>query len=299
MRHNMKIHNYHLLEVGLIAILLAGCANGGKQPNPSGTLEATEVDVSSTLVGRILQARPGLGCLVAQNDTLVVLDVELLGLQRAQTATGLQSVAAQRSVTLENIAQAERNLDWLNTQAKRLQDLLAQGSAQQQQVDEINAKRDVADLQVQAARRQLSVLDAENAKLDAALRMYDRQMAEGYVLAPIDGSVLLKGVEPGEVASPGKLLYRLADLRNLELRFYLGSTDLNKVQIGKQFPVLIDAFNGKSFTGEVVWISSEAEFTPKNAQTRDARLQQVYAVKLRIANPDGALKIGMPAEVKI
>jgi len=295
----MNFRNSFLLGASLIALIVTGCSNGNKLPNPSGTLEATEVDVASTIAGRILEARPGLGAVVNQGDTLVVMDVDLIRLQRAQTESGLQSIAAQRSVATENIASAERNVEWLKVQLKRLQDLLAQGSAQQQQVDELAAKKDIAVLQVETTRRQLAVLDAESNKLHAAMATFDRQLQEGILVSPIAGTVLLRGAEPGEVASPGKVLYRLADLRNLELRFYLGSTDLGKVQLGKQLQVLIDAFSVKTFTGEVIWISSEAEFTPKNAQTRDARLQQVYAVKLRISNSDGSLKIGMPAEVKI
>jgi HlyD family secretion protein len=110
--------------------------------------------------------------------------------------------------------------------------------------------------------------------------------------------VILRNTEPGEIAAPGALLLRIADLSELELRVYLNEKDLARVKIGQEYPVSIDALKGQTVSGRVSWVSSEAEFTPKNVQTRDARTQLVYAVKLSIPNTDGKLHIGMPAEVK-
>ncbi|MBU1983293.1 HlyD family efflux transporter periplasmic adaptor subunit, partial [bacterium] len=93
------------------------------------------------------------------------------------------------------------------------------------------------------------------------------------------------------------VLLRMADLSTLELRVYLNERDLDRVSIGGEVPVLVDAMAADTLRGIVTWVSSEAEFTPKNAQTRDARAQLVYAVKLRVSNPDGKLHIGMPAEI--
>jgi HlyD family secretion protein len=143
------------------------------------------------------------------------------------------------------------------------------------------------------------VLDAESGKLDAALAVFDRQLKDGIILAPANGTVLLRAVEPGEVVIPGKVLIRIADISRLELKFFLDETDVDKVKIGQSLPVLVDALNGQILNGTVVWVSSESEFTPKNAQTRDARTQLVYAVKLSIDNPTENLHIGMPAEVKL
>ena len=89
----------------------------------------------------------------------------------------------------------------------------------------------------------------------------------------------------------------VADLSSLELRVFLDEQDLDKVKIGQMIPVMVDALDGQTLSGTVSWVSAEAEFTPKNAQTKQARTQLVYAVKLRVANPDGKLKIGMPAEI--
>jgi HlyD family secretion protein len=109
--------------------------------------------------------------------------------------------------------------------------------------------------------------------------------------------ILLRNAEPGEVALPGQTQLKVGEIENMELRVYLGETELDLVRIGQTCPVLVDALAGDTLDGVVSWISSEAEFTPKNAQTRQARTQLVYAVKLRLPNEDHKLAIGMPAEV--
>lgn len=284
------------LAAGLTLTIL-GCGGSARRPNPSGTLEATEIDIAATIAGRIVSVRPQLGGAVRAGDTLVVLDTELIALQRSQTETGFEAIAAQRAVAGDGLSQAERNLEYLTLQLDRVKTLVAQGSAQQQQLDELSARHDVAAEQVDAARHQLTALDAEEAKLRAGLAVIDRQLKEGLIVAPSGGIVLLRAAQPGEIATPGKVLLRIADISRLELRVFVGATDLAKLNIGQTLPVLVDALQGEKLTGTVTWISPESEFTPKNAQTRDARLQLVYAVKVAVANPEGRLHIGMPAEV--
>lgn len=286
-----------LFSLFAAVLLSTGCGSRAKFANPAGTLEATEVDIAATLSGRILEVRPKLGDAVAEGDTLVVLDTGLIALQRTQTEAGRASIAAQRRVADDALQQTKHSRELAATTLERTRTLLAQGSATQQQVDELQTKLDVAAAQVSAAKHQLDVLTAEETRLDAALAVYDRQLADGIVRAPHTGTVLLRKAEPGEVALPGAVLLRLANLDELELRIFLGEGELDLVQIGQELTVRVDALQGETLAGSVIWISSEAEFTPKNAQTRQARSQLVYAVKLRIANPDGRLHIGMPAEV--
>lgn len=288
-----------ILLVTVIAVVLTGCGGKNKQANPSGSLEATETDIASVYAGRILEVRSPLGARVHRGDTLIVLDTELLRLQRTQTEANRRSLQAQRNVAGDALRQAERNLELADTTLHRIRALTEQGSATSQQLDEAQTRRDIAFSQVSASRHQLDALSAEDAKLEAALAVYDRQLRDGCVVSPSDGTVILRNAEPGEFAAPGAVLLRLADLARLELRIFLDEQDLDRVKIGQDIPVLVDALKNESLTGKVIWVSSEAEFTPKNAQTRQARTQLVYAVKIGIANPDGRLHIGMPAEVQL
>ncbi len=283
----------------LISLLAIGCGNSEKQANPAGTLETTEVDISPALAGRILEVRAKLGDPVNAGDTLVVLDTELITLQRAQAETNHASIAAQRRVFNSQLVQAHENLKLLDITFERTKNLLDAGTAPQQQFDEVKTKRDVATAQAAAIQNQISALDAEESKLDASLSVFDRQLRDGAVVSPISGTVLMRAAEPGEMITPGTIALRVADLSALELRIYLNQKDVDLVKLGQSLAVHVDALEGGSYQGVVSWVSSEAEFTPKNAQTKQARAQLVYAVKLRIENPDRKLHIGMAAEVAL
>ncbi|MFO7609974.1 MAG: efflux RND transporter periplasmic adaptor subunit [Candidatus Krumholzibacteriia bacterium] len=287
-----------LLLLLLLLPVLVGCGDDGPAL-PSGTFEAVEVDVSPRLAGQLLRVGPREGTDVTAGDTLLVVDTALLSLQRVEAEAGLAAVAARRRAAEADAAQARRALELAELSLARLDAMHRAGSATAQQQDVALAERDIQARRVAAAGHGVAAMDAEAARLVAALAVLDRQIADGVVLAPADGTVLLRTAEPGEMAAPGQPALRLADLRHLELRFYLEAPDLGLVALGRELPLQVDAFPGRSFTGTVTWISREAEFTPKNAQTRDARAQLVYAVKLRVANPDGDLAVGMAADVVV
>lgn len=283
----------------LVALLLAAGCGGRDRPNPSGTFEAVQVDISPRLQGQLLQVGPHEGDLVAAGDTLLVIDAALISLQRAEAEAALAGVAARRAAAVAETAQIRRSLELARLTLGRLVTMNEQGSATAQQVDEARAQQDILTRKIAAAEQNIVALDAETVRLQAGIAVRDRQVSDSVMLAPLSGTVLLRNAEPGEMAAPGAVALRIADLRRLELRFFLDETELGLVRLGQDLAVQVDAFAGRKFTGKVTWISSEAEFTPKNAQTRDARAQLVYAVKLEVANPDGALAVGMPGEVMV
>ncbi|MFH1144004.1 MAG: efflux RND transporter periplasmic adaptor subunit [Candidatus Eisenbacteria bacterium] len=288
--------------MGLSAFLglsiLLGC--GREEPSsPSGALEATEIDLAPAIGGRALEVRVRLGDRVAAGDTLVVLDTDLLALQREQSVAALASVRAQQSAAGDELQAAERNLALAETTLQRLRALQQQGSATQQQLDDVGAGRDVAASQVSAARHRMAVYQAEQERIGAAIAVDDRRLEDGVLLAPGPGTVLVRALEPGEMAAAGVPVVRLADLSRLDLRIYLEAESLVRVRLGQEVQLRIDGLGDEGRAGRVVWISDEAEFTPKNAQTRDARAQLVYAVKVEIPNSDGRLHIGMTAEAEI
>lgn len=294
-KHSLRLIG--LTAAVALAAFAAGCGGNDRGANPSGTLEATDVDLGSTLAGRVAQVRVDEGDRVQAGDTLVVLDTGLIELQRAQAAANRASLEAQRMVAKDGLAQARQNLALADKTLERMETLVKQGNVTQQQLDEARTRRENAALQVASARHQLEAIDAEAKKLDASLAVFDRQIADGSITSPIDGTVLLRVVEPGEVVTPGGATLRLADLGTLELRVYLDVEDVDRVKLGQEVKVLVDALPDKPLNGKVTWVSDEAEFTPKNVQTRKARSQLVYAVKVAVANPEGALHIGMPAEI--
>lgn len=147
---------------------------------------------------------------------------------------------------------------------------------------------------------QKSGLLAEVLPLQKQIAQLDDQLAKSRIMNPMNGTVLVKYVEPGEITGFGKPLYKLADLGTLTLRAYLAGDQLTAVKVGQDVKVLVDISDGKlaEFGGKIRWISSRAEFTPKVIQTKEERVNLAYAVKISVANEAGVLKVGMPAEVK-
>lgn len=289
------IRSFLLLTVAVLFVNACSSDNAG--PNPSGTLEATEVEIASEIAARILEIRKDLGEDVKSGDTLIVLDTRLIALQKAQAEASRSLLQAQKNVASDAVHQAKVALELSEATLKRNESLLEQGTVTHQQFDELRTKRDIARTQLSSAQHQLGVLDAEEGKLDATLAVFDRQIEMGVILAPFDGTVVLRNAQPGEMALPGSTQLKIARLRDMELRVYLSSSDLSHVKLGESYSVLVDALGSESLQGKVIWISSEAEFTPKNTQTRESRVQLVYAVKLSLDNEDKRLAIGMPAEV--
>jgi HlyD family secretion protein len=150
-------------------------------------------------------------------------------------------------------------------------------------------KIEVADREVKAAKAQ--VLSAK-----AALELTEIQLKYSELRAPFNGILVSRNVEPGEVVSPGQEVISLADLSKVDLKVFVGETEIGRVKPGQAVEVKIDTFPSKTYSGTVTYISPEGEFTPKIIQTHKERVKLVYLVKITIANPDLELKPGMPAD---
>jgi HlyD family secretion protein len=278
-------------------ICFAGCRD--KLPEGfagSGTLEATEVTVGSLISGTILHLTKEEGDPVKAEELLADIDVEKLILQKAQLQASLSEIEAGRIAAQAAIDQAGDNLENAQIRHKRIQQLYAKGSATRQQFDDIATQLSVARSQVTAAKSQMPVLTAKSAQVDATMAVLERQIKDGVINSPLDGMVVEKYTEPGEITVQGGAVYKIADLANLWINIYVAETDLDRFKLGQDMFVRVDACPD-AFPGKVAWVSPEAEFTPKNVQTRKARAELVYAVKVTLKNKDDILKIGMPAEV--
>jgi multidrug resistance efflux pump len=155
-----------------------------------------------------------------------------------------------------------------------------------------------AQAQVDAAQAQLEAAQAQAAAAEAAVKVLDIQLARLTLTAPVDGVVFARAIEPGEVASPGATLLVVGKLDTLDITVFVPEDRYGTVQLGQTASVAVDSFPGLVFNGTVTHIAEQAEFTPRNVQTAQGRKTTVFAVKLAIANPDGKLKPGMPADVK-
>jgi HlyD family secretion protein len=252
----------------LSAALAVSCGDGDTAIRASGTIEATLVTVSAQVSGSVREVRSDEGARVKKADVLVRINATVFELQKKQAEAQL--------------VQAENNNRVAGEDARRTLALFKSGSVTQKQRDDTQARADVAQAQVDAAR--------------IAVSLCDEQLRHATVTAPINGVVTHKLVEEGELVFPGSALFSITDLSRVFLTIYLTERDLARVSIGQKAEVTIDAFEKRKFSGEVTYISPQAEFTPKNVQAREDRVKLVFAVKISIPNPDEVLKPGVPAD---
>lgn len=292
---------------GSIAVLLsaalwmtAGCARGPK-PDAYGNIEADEVVVGAETSGRLLWFAPDEGDLLAPGALAGVIDTTQLALERDQiraqhAASGARSgeAAAQVQALVIQREIAKRN-------DERTRRLFEQQAATAQQRDQAEREYRVLGEQIEAARAGHRGMNEESASNEAKVAQVEERLRKSRIRNPVAGTVLATYAKAGEFVQVGQPLYKVADLDSLVMRAYLGETDLARVKLGQAASVSIDDGHKQRRTidGVITWISSEAEFTPTPIQTREERADLVYAIKIRVPNRDGALKIGMPADVRL
>lgn len=308
-----------------LALLLFGCGNNGNknEVTGTGTIEATESSIAAQVPGRIIRMNFEEGARVQRGDTLAEIDHRSLAQQVDQAKAGLVMakqqydllVAGARSEDLkvgeEGVKQAEANFNLAKLAFDRTSKLYKEHSVSQSQMDAAQAQFDVAQAQLQSARQNLQKLRhyarpeeirtaaAQVQQAQAALNNATIALEHSYVTAPFPGTVLDKLQEPGDFANVGTPLYTIANLKTMKMTVYIGEVDLAKIRLDNKAKVVLDGMPKHPFDGKVIFISPTAEFTPKNVETKQDRIKLVFAVKLEIANPDGYLKAGLPADATI
>lgn len=283
----------------LIAVLLAACNTDKGGADAYGNFEAVETLVSAKGAGELLRFDVEEGMTLNTGEQVGVIDTTLLSFQAKEIAANREAIASQnRNVAAQIAVQDARMADLLREQ-QRLKNMFADHAATQKQLDDMASQVAVLKKQTAAIETQHPGISAQIRALDAKEAQVRKQIEDLHIVNPIHGTVLAKLAEAHELAAPGKALYRIADMDTLELRAYISGAQLVDVKVGAAVEVGID--DGSKgvvrLPGRVSWVSSETEFTPKTIQTREERVDMVYAFKVRVPNANGALKSGMPGEV--
>lgn len=290
-----------LTMAAMLASVAAGACNGEPEPDAYGNFEAIEVVVSSQTSGQIRQFAPVEGMRLERGAVIAVIDTTQLALERDQLVAQRAAVAARRSELNDQLAVLDVQRAIASRAYERTRRLHAASAATAQQLDQ--AERDYRTLvaQMDAARTQRETIALEVAANEARVEQVSDRISRSRVENPQAGTVLTTYARAGEVVQPGQPLYRIADLDTLVLRGYVSGGQLSSIRLGQQVEVRVDQGVDRLLTmpGTITWIASTAEFTPTPVQTRDERADLVYAVKVRVANPDGALKIGMPGDITL
>ncbi len=283
----------------LLASTLISCNNGNDKADGYGNFEATETIVSSESNGKILKFTVEEGQQLKQNKIVGLVDTIPLSLKRVQLIASKEIIRSKSKGVLSQISVLNAQLTTAMISKNRIENLLKANAGTQKQLDDINGKVATLKQQINSIKTQNIAVLNELKSSNAQIAQLDDLIKKSIITNPINGTVLVKYAEPYEITSFGKPLYKIANLSSLELRVYISETQLPEIKIGQKVTVKIDTGSTtKNYDGIITWIASEAEFTPKIIQTKEERVNLVYAVKVTVKN-DGSLKIGMPAEMWI
>lgn len=309
----------------VLPFMFAACANNDHPEfiEASGTVESTNVIVSSKTSGEVLTMKFEEGDKVERGDTIIIIDHELLDIHLKQAVAARDAAEAQlnlmqKGAREEDIIQAEQNLNQAKINFEiaerdknRFKSLFDSRSITQKQYEDAVARYELMNAQYKAAQENYNKVkkifrqeEIEQAKANlnkaiAGVDLLKKNIRDSYVTSPINGFLVKTFVERGETVSPMSSLFKVSDLDEVELVIYVSEEELGYVKLGQKADISIDTYKDKTYEGKVTYISPEAEFTPKNIQTKDERTKLVFAVKITIPNKDHDLKSGMPADAKV
>ncbi|OJV39068.1 MAG: hypothetical protein BGO33_13950 [Bacteroidia bacterium 43-41] len=292
-----------LFTLPVIVLLFASCSGNDNDYDANGSFEATEIIVSSQGNGQILSLNVVEGQIVQAGEVVGQLDTTQLYLQKMSLISNAQGVRAQRPNIGTQTAAIEKQIQTLQRERTRTQNLVAANAANKKQLDDINAQIEVLQKQLSAQTSTLQKssdnISAQSSALQIQVAQLEDLLEKCTIKSPISGVVLNKYAERGELAGTGSPLFKVADIENMYLRAYVTNDQLSGIKLNNQVTVRVDAGDGemRSYSGTVSWISDKSEFTPKTIQTKNERANLVYATKIAVKN-DGFLKIGMYGEVK-
>ncbi len=314
----------------LLLLGFSACENNENAFDATGTFEATEIIVSSEINGRVLQFNAAEGDVLKAGQAVAKIDAVGIELQKAQVEASIEALGQKRNeaqpdveVLKQQLAALDKQIATLETQLEvaekeqgRITRLVKAEAATPQQQDNLDgqvavlekqiisvqAQKGILQAQINAAVRKVAIqnrgINSERQPLEKRIAQLDDQVQRSQVLNPSAGTILAKYIHAGEFVTAGKPLYRLADLDEMVLRAYISGDQLAQVAVGQKVKVFVDqdVDSYKEYSGQISWIASKAEFTPKTIQTKDERANLVYAIKIKVPN-DGFLKIGMYGEV--
>lgn len=293
---------YEILTLAAATVIFAGCRNDNDF-DACGQIDAEQVTVAAEAGGRILSLNVKEGdvleagqLLGAVDSVQTALQIKELEQRKEGARSRLVDIGRQQAPQKDQLANLENDY-------RRYSSLLANNAATQKQVDDLESQIAVLKSQMAAQkqtweRNNASVL-SEISTYEIQIAQKKDQLAKCRICSPVAGTVLTKYANEGESITVGKPLFKLADLSETYVRAYFTTVQLGGLKLGDELTVIPDDGSAapKQYKGRIIWISSQAEFTPKDIQTRDERAELVYAVKVAVPN-DGSLRLGMYAYVR-
>ncbi len=294
---------YNFMSVIILTLLFFSCgANNGKF-DATGTFESEEIIVSSEATGKLLQFDAEEGAELKADQVIGLVDTTQLYLKKRQLKATINAIMSKLPDITIQLSTIQEQIETAEGEKKRIENLVKSSAATTKQLDDVNSQIDLLNKQYAATKSSLTItrqgMLSETYPLQLQIEQIQDQINKSIIKNPVDGTVLTRYTKKNEITSAGKALYKIADLSAMILRAYINGDQLGQIKLGQAVKVFVDKGEGeqKELVGEIYWISSKAEFTPKTIQTKDERANLVYTIKVKVKN-DGYLKIGMYGEVK-
>lgn len=281
----------------LVLFFPAGCKDATKDADAYGNFENTEITVSAETNGRIMRFSASEGLVITKGDELALIDTTLFHLQKAEIEAGMKGVKTKiNSINAQNDI-LNQQIENVKINIARIENMLRDEAATKKQYDDLAGQIAVLEKQIVANNTQKASVAAELSVYESKKATLNEQVLRSIIKSPIDGTLLEKYAEEGELITAGRPLAKLANLTDMKLRVYVSGAQLGSIKTGQQCTVRVDKGEKdySSFNGTISYISGKAEFTPKIIQTKEERVTLVYAVVIDVKN-DGTMKSGMPGE---
>ncbi|HAQ37947.1 MAG TPA: HlyD family secretion protein [Saprospirales bacterium] len=295
--------NRSIFFVFLLSFIFFSCTEKTEQADAYGNFEAITVSVAPEASGKLLDFRIFEGSLIKMGEVSGQIDTFPLFLKKQQAYASMKALRKQLQDPQPQIELIQKQLSVLEKERKRVKSLLEDQAATPKQLDDITGQMDIMEQQISTLKKQTTIANqailSQILPLESQITQLDDQIKRCTIINPVSGTVLLKLAEMGELVSPARPVYSIANLDTMVLRAYISGDQLPQISLGQEIEVQIDKSkdSNTSLKGRISWISSQAEFTPRTIQTKEERVNQVYAFKVQVANPEGKIKIGMPGEV--
>lgn len=287
----------------VLVAALASCSKSADY-DATGIFEATTVTVAAETAGKIITLSVSEGDSVSLNELIATIDTTTYTIQISQLQSQLLSALNSSPDVQAQVAALRTQIAHQQQELERQKRLLTSGATTQKAVDDAEAQlltlKSQLTAQLSSLNKNKSSISDNADAINYQIEQICEQISKSRIVSPISGTVLEKYAEPGEYATPGKPLVKLANLNDIYLRSYFTANQLANLKIGQEVTVIADFGGDEQFDypGRITWIAQESEFTPKSIQTKDSRANLVYAVKIAVKN-DGRLKLGQYGEVRV
>jgi len=281
----------------IIGLSIASCENNENISDAYGNFQSDATTISAENMGKLIKFNILEGATIAKGEIVGLIDTTQLHLKKEQLNASFVSIESQSESVMSQINVLKEQLKVQKSNLKRIKKMYKEGSATKKKLDDVQGQVNVTEQQIASVKAQNASVLSQSQSLEVQIKQIDDQISKSIITNPFTGTILIKYAEQYEFVAPGKPLYQLQNMKTLKLKAYVTEPQLSEIKIGQKVKVGVDSTNDeKSFEGEITWISSNAEFTPKIIQTKDERQNLVYAIKIDVKN-NGSLKIGMPASV--